>query len=286
MRNKHVFMRFCKGITLVILFSMIGLSPSNADTRLGSAPRDFWRPQLGDTYQLQLTSTLATHFEADIFEVDLFDTSYKQIKSLKLSGRRVICYIAGGSAEKWRPDFSKFRLTDLGRPVIGHGEEYWLNTNTTNVRKVILARFDLASAKGCDGVDVGRLRGYTVRSGFPLSQSTQIDFNSFLARSAHAHGLSVGLHNDVAQTRALARYFDFAVNERCHENNLCSAYKPFIDTDKPVFNIEYSSRYLLNIGGAFDNLCRTALLEQMQTAVLPTSLSGAFRFGCEEHLPR
>jgi len=50
----------------------------------------------------------------------------------------------------------------------------------------------------------------------------------------------VGLKNDLNQIPDLLPAFDFAVNEQCFQYNECSLLVPFIQANKPVFEVEYN----------------------------------------------
>ena len=103
----------------------------------------------------------------------------------------------------------------------------------------MLARLDRAAERGCDGVEPDNVDGYTNESGFSLSACDQLDFNRFLAREAHARGLSVGLKNDLDQVTQLVGDFDWALNEQCFEFDECGGYAPWIADGKAVFQVEY-----------------------------------------------
>ncbi|MGJ3626354.1 endo alpha-1,4 polygalactosaminidase [Sphingomonas sp. MMS24-JH45] len=114
-----------------------------------------------------------------------------------------------------------------------------------NVRAVMIARLDLAAARGCDAVEPDNADGFETdnRSGVSFGAADQLDYNRFLAAEAHRRGLSVALKNDLAQVPALVADFDFAVNEQCREYDECDAYAPFVAAGKAVFNAEYADRY-------------------------------------------
>lgn len=66
----------------------------------------------------------------------------------------MICYFSAGTYEPWRPDASSFTAADRGSSLAPEWpDEYWLNLNSTNVRKIIQSRIELAGSKGCDGID-------------------------------------------------------------------------------------------------------------------------------------
>jgi hypothetical protein len=70
------------------------------------------------------------------------------------------------------------------------------------------ARMDLAKTKGCDGVDPDNVDAYENKSGFNLTGSNQIAYNTWLAQQAHARDLAVGLKNDIDQIKDLVDHFD------------------------------------------------------------------------------
>ena len=70
--------------------------------------------------------------------------------------------------------------------------------------------------------------GYSNDTGFSLTFENQLNYNKMLAEEAHKRGLSIALKNDLSQIKQLEPYFDFAINEQCHQYNECSLLTPFI----------------------------------------------------------
>jgi hypothetical protein len=123
--------------------------------------------------------------------------------------------------------------------------------------------------------------GYTNESGFDLTADDQLTFNKFIANEARKRGLSVGLKNDLDQIEELEPYFDFAVNEQCHEYDECDKMKPFIDANKPVLNAEYAIKYVDNNNSERDDMCNNAINLQFKTIVFPLGLDNSFRYSCD-----
>ena len=239
-----------------------------------------WQPQVGNTWQWQLTGPIETKHDADVYDIDLFDAPDSVIAGLHQQGRWVVCYFSAGSAENWRPDYAQFQAADLGRPLDGWPGERCVDTRSANVRRIMSARIALAQSRGCDGVEPDNVDAYTNRPGFPLSPATQIDYNTFIANTAHAHGLKVGLKNDVGQLAALAPSFDFAVNEQCHQYNECGGYSVFTGANKPVFNAEYAAKYRSPFNPN-QPMCVSARAANLRTLVLPVGLDDKFRYSCD-----
>ncbi|MCY4753467.1 endo alpha-1,4 polygalactosaminidase [Pelomonas aquatica] len=277
------------GMTVLGLAALLsgcggGTGPAAAAQPAPSAPAGttgWWKPSVDNSWQWQLRGTINTSYAVDVYDIDLFDAPDATLAALKAKGRRVVCYFSAGGSEDWRSDFGQFLPADMGNPLKGWPGERWLDTRSANVRRIMLARLDLAAKRGCDGVEPDNVEGYSNNPGFPLDAASQIDFNRFLADAAHARGLAVALKNDSVQLDALGAAFDFAVNEQCHEFNECGAYAGFIAAGKPVLNAEYASSYALNTAGARDALCQSARAARMHTLVLPLQLDDSLRFSCD-----
>lgn len=240
---------------------------------------DWWQPQRGITWQWQLQGTINTGYDAQVYDVDLFDTNVELIDSLQQSGHKVVCYFSAGSFEDWRQDQARFTPADLGDPMGDWPGENWLDIRTGNVRDIMTDRLVLAKAKGCDGVEPDNIDGFTNATGLPLTYADQLDYNRFLAETAHSLDLAIALKNDLSQVLDLVGHFDMAINEQCHKYNECHLLQPFIDADKPVFNAEYGAKYV-NDPAARDTLCASSRLFGMHTLILPLDLDDGFRLDC------
>ncbi len=258
-----------------------GDAAAEVDAGGDAGPQPSWyKPGIATTWQWQLTGTLNTSYDVDIYDVDLVDTSEAAIEALQTAGRHVICYFSAGSSEDWRPDFGDFLPADMGDNLDGWAGERWLDVRSANVQAIMLTRLDLAAQKGCDGVEPDNVDGYVNSTGFPLNAADQLTYNQFLADAAHAQGLAVGLKNDVDQVAALVTYFDFTVNEECHTYNECGLLQPFLDAGKPVFNAEYTDTESQAVAlGPI--LCPTALSDNFRTLILPWDLDDSYRVSCD-----
>ncbi len=245
---------------------------------------EWYRPTVETTWQWQLqpgaSGEISTSYDVEIYDVDLFDVSDELIGELHAAGRKVICYFSAGSYESFRDDAGSFDPSDMGSTLDGFADERWLDIRSANVARVMLARLDLAVRRGCDGVEPDNVDGYANDSGFSLTATDQLAFNRFIANAAHERDLSVGLKNDLDQIAELVDYFDFSVNEQCHEFSECDALQPFIDAGKPVFNAEYASEFVNNTA-AREEVCAATRALGLHTLVLPLDLDDSFRISCE-----
>lgn len=258
-----------------------GRGPGGADAGDGAAvPWTGWQPSVATTWQWQLRGTLDRSVEADVYDIDLFDTPQGDIEALHAAGRRVVCYFSAGSSEDWREDFGRFRPEELGNPLDGWEGERWLDVRSENVRAVMAARLDRAVEKGCDGVEPDNVDGWENDPGFPLTRADQLAFARWLADEAHRRGLAVGLKNALDLVPELVDRFEFQVNEQCHEFDECEALQPFVAAGKPVWNAEYAAHPAAAAALA-ETVCPRARAAGLRTLILPLELDGRFRVSCD-----
>ena len=72
----------------------------------------------------------------------------------------MLCYFSAGSYEPGRPDAGEFKEEDLGSELEGWPGERWVRLGSERVRGVMRRRVELASRKGCDGVDPDNVDGF------------------------------------------------------------------------------------------------------------------------------
>jgi hypothetical protein len=137
-----------------------GLPTANASRRA-----NLWQPHTRDKWDYLILAPLYPNVtsqptDVKVFDIDLFDNSYATIKNLQRSGKHVICYFSAGSYEDWRSDCDDFRPYELGTPVKDDlredGQwpgEWWVDTRSPNIRRIMRERLKLAKLKGCDGVE-------------------------------------------------------------------------------------------------------------------------------------
>lgn len=252
-----------------------GLDPDVAPVTVGTWPR--LAPDV--TWHWQLDGTINTSYDVDLYDVDLWETPGATIRRLHARGVTVVCYFSAGSGESARPDHGGFAASDLGNPLDGYPSERWLDIRSQSVWKVMLARLDLAAARGCDGVEPDNVDGHTNDSGFDLTARDQLAFNRNLANEAHRRGLAVLLKNAGDQARELVAYVDGALNEECHAYGECHQLSPFADAGKPVLNAEYASSRADAMALA-RTVCPAAARGRLRTLLLPLGLDDAFRVAC------
>ncbi len=268
------------------LFLIIGLiffiACGGANLKNENIEENWYKPTLNTTWQWQLTNTLNTSYEVELYDIDLFDTNQTTIDELHNKGKKVICYFSAGSYENWRDDESQFSDSIKGKDLDAWDGEKWLDISKLDLLKPIMdARLDLAKEKRCDGVEPDNVDGYTNTTGFNLTADDQLIYNKYLANAAHKRGLSIALKNDLDQIEELEPYFDFAVNEQCNQYEECDYYTPFIDANKAVLNTEYNDNY--KDDDNMTKLCNYTNSKNLSTLILPMELNGSFRYDCKDY---
>jgi len=270
-----------KPATLLLLAALLAgcaRSPTPAlPYAAGAAPAATtrWIPSAGETYQIQYSGKLDLSVNADVYDLDLFDTPASIVSKLHAMGRHVMCYVDVGTWENWRPDASKFPKSVLGNRD-GHWKgERWLDVRQTSILEPIMgARLDLCKKKGFDGVDPDNLDGYQNKTGFPITYAQQLTYDTWVADAAHARGLTANQKGDNGQVKDLVHVFDFAVVEQCYAQGWCKQFDVYTQTNRLVVDVEYGlSMQRFTTKACPDTLKygETALLKKLQlTAWLVT----------------
>jgi len=275
-------------ILTLTLFFLVGCGNSSSqnttinlfDSTVKPVTTGSWyKPDVDTSWQWQLQGNLNTSYNVELYDIDLFDSNRTLIQSLKDDGKKVICYFSAGSWESWRSDADDFPSSVKGAKMDGW-DELWLDISNEALAPIMRARLDLAVQKGCDGVEPDNMDGYTNHTSFSLSADNQLAYNKFIANEARKRGLSVGLKNDVDQIIELEPYYDFSLNEQCHEFNECGQMISFIEANKPVLNAEYKQAYVDNNSSERDTMCIESNDLSFQTLVLPLVLDDGFRYSC------
>ncbi|KAN0122979.1 Glycoside hydrolase superfamily [Hyaloscypha variabilis] len=257
-RSQRFWIILCAVVFIIAIALVVGLSvgltrgsgPNSSDSasrtpapplpNINLTTGSFWQPPAGATWQIVLEYALNdTSPNVTVYDIDLFENPNSTIASLHALNRSVICYFSAGSYETFRPDSNQFQPSDYAKPLDGWPGEYWLNTNSSNVRNIMTERLKLAASKGCDGVDPDNIDGYENDTGLDLTTLDAIDYLKFLAIGAHSLNMSLGLKNAAEIMNQTIDIMQWAVNEQCEKYQECGVFQPFIRAGKPVFHIEY-----------------------------------------------
>jgi hypothetical protein len=196
------------------------------------------------TWQIQLSGKVDTSVKARVFDIDLLTNSRAVVGALKRKQRTVVCYFSAGTNESFRAPSQQFPPQTRGNRLADYPRERWLDIRRiAKLKPLIERRLDLCKRRRFSAVDFDNVDGYANDSGFRLKAQDQLRYNRYLARAAHARGLAAGLKNDISQVPALARSFDFAVNEQCLQYRECGVLRRhFIRHGKAVLHIEYRQK--------------------------------------------
>lgn len=240
---------------------------------------DRYRPPVGVRWYWQLDGELPAEIDAELVDVDLFDTSESAILAMHNAGQRVICYFSAGSWEDWRVDANGFPNAAIGEPLAGWPGERWLDTRHPDVRSRMIERLDLAQDKHCDGVEPDNVDGLFNETGFDLDQDDTVEYLAFLVDAARQRRLAIGLKNLPELAPSLEPLFDFALTESCVEFDECAAFAAFVSAGKAVLHVEYVDDAAQLEGGLAD-VCGAGQAASFSSAVATESLDGHW-LSCE-----
>ena len=241
--------------TTTSLTSLVGNTPLSWNYQIGQNAVDF-------------------SVDVDMYDIDMFGTSQSDINQLLSLGKMVVCYIDFGTYEPGRPDASSFPAAALGKAVIGWPGEKWLDITNPMILTIMENRVILAQSKKCQGIEPDNIDGYENNPGFPITFQDQMTYNTWIANTVHAYGMTVALKNDLDQVADLIDLFDYAIVEQCVMYKECNLSSPFIEAGKQVFEVEYKGSNgvtTANLGfcAQTNSLEFSSILKTLQLNALP-----------------
>ena len=202
----------------------------------------WWHPAQHLTWYWQLQGAVRNNHPVAAYDIDGFENTAAEVAALHAQGKHVICYIDVGTAENFRPDYSKFPKSVLGA-TNGWPGERWIDIRQLGVIEPIMtARFRMCAEKGFDAVEPDNIEAFSNKSGFPITAAEQLTFNEWVAETVHSLGMAVLQKNDGEQTAQQWTYFDGALTEQCNQFKECSNFAAYLTAGEPVLNAEYALR--------------------------------------------
>jgi hypothetical protein len=200
-----------------------------------------WTPPQRLTWFWQLQGKVINDKAVAAYDIDGFENDVAEVAALHAQGKRVICYIDVGTAERFRPDYASFPPPTLGRSNGWPGER-WLDIRRRKaIEPIMAARFAMCREKGFDAVEPDNIEAFSNNSGFPITAQQQLTYNVWIAGEVHSLGMAVLQKNDGEQAAQLQPYFDGALSEQCNQYRECAAFEPYLAAGQPVLNAEYHS---------------------------------------------
>jgi hypothetical protein len=181
--------------------------------------------------------------KATAWDVDGFERSASLVSELHADKHKAICYIDVGTAENWRPDYSEFPASVLGKSNGWPGERYLNIADTSVIEPIMAARFQMCREKGFDAVEPDNMDTWEEgsKTGFPLTAAESNTYDEWIAGDVHSLGMAVLQKNDGEEAGTLKSHFDGALTEECNVYEECSNFTPYLAEGKPVLNAEYGS---------------------------------------------
>ncbi len=226
-----------RSLAVVAVALLFALAAASA----GAAP-SWWKPPQQLTWFWQLQGSVSNAHQVAAYDIDGFENEASEVAALHAQGKHVICYIDAGTAENFRPDYSAFPKSLLGRSNGWPGEK-WLDIRKLSTIEPIMAkRFAMCREKGFDAVEPDNIEAFSNKSGFAITPQQQLAYNEWIAEDVHSLSMAALQKNDGEQTPQLHAYFDGALTEQCNQYEECADFQPYLAAGEPVINAEYRKR--------------------------------------------
>ena len=222
-----------------------GAAPAATGGSSGAAG-SYWKPAQGTTFYWDLSNAPPDNTKnVGAYDIDGWNNTAAEVTTLHALGIKVVCYMDAGTYEPGRPDSNDFPASLKGNAVSGWPGEYWLDArpsgpNYTTLQSIMLARFQVCKSKGFDAVEPDNMDSYQNDPGFSTTAQDQLSYNEWIAQTVHSLGMAVFQKNDLDQIPTLVTYFDGILDEECNKYSECSTLAPYTQSQKPVWNAEYS----------------------------------------------
>jgi hypothetical protein len=228
-------------LTFLAVCSALLVLASAAGAVGGFPHKGHWHPKPQTAaWQWQLQGKFKLTAGASVYDIDGFESTVGDVRSIHRHRHKAICYLDVGSWEEYRPDAGEFPKSVLGKRYEGYPEERWLDiAHFHKFAGIMEKRIEMCAHKRFDAVEPDNIAGWENNTGFPLTRGDQLRYNRWIANQVHKRGMAVALKNDPKQAKQLVGSFDFAIVEECFQYEECGYYKPFIEAGKAVFEAEY-----------------------------------------------
>lgn len=212
----------------------------------GASSGTWWKPAKNTTFFWDLQNAPPDNTRnVGAYDIDGWNNDAKEVAALHAKGIKVVCYMDAGTYEPNRPDDADFPASLKGKAVQGWPGELWLDVrpsgpNYAKLQSIMTARFKACQQKGFDAVEPDNIDSYTNDPGFSTTAADQLEYNKWLAMTAHGLGLAIFQKNDLDQVKALEPSFDGILNEECNKYSECDTLSPYPAAGKPAWNAEYT----------------------------------------------
>ena len=238
-----------------------------------------------DSFDWRLDNVDAnTPLNADVIDVDAFETTKESIDAWHKKGIYVIAYISVGSQDDTRVDAHDFPASVIGNAYPEYEDEAFIDIRQMDVIGAIMKkRFDMIKAKGFDGIEPDNIDLYVWdsgpedKTGFGLSVEDSKKYMDFLISEAHKRGLSIGQKNANELSSLYVDKFDWALSESAFDGNITEDLKVYPTHNKPVFSVEYTDK--MDEATFLSQVCTKAQVLHF-TAILKERKLGAFIRTC------
>lgn len=242
-----------------------------------------WDWQIGATGEEDITYPNGVQ----LMDVDGFLTTADKVAEMKSNGIYTVCYINTGAWEPYRPDSSDYPEHLKMQIDPDWPDEYFLDVTdvfrpNSVLAEILTKRFQMCKDKGFEALEPDNLQNDENVLGGKITLQQQIDFNGWVADTAHSIGLAVFQKNgpdkillrDRTGSRMLDK-FDGILNEECQQYDECLPLAEYSKIGKLALNVEYKTTIKCTI---YDTLKVSAMQRDLDLA--GGTMSGYKRVTC------
>ena len=235
----------------------------------------WWCPEPGMSWQVPRYVPIDDTVAAAVISVPLFTTDLAAMAALHAQDRRVLCWFSAGISTWGEPDRDVVNPAATGPEIVPGQPERWMDLDSPIVRDAMIVRLDQARALGCDGVEPSDIDGYLADSGLALTRAGTVDFVTWLADEAHAHGLAIALHDGNELVGELGDAVDLALDYGCLASGTCASLAPISDAGKLVLHAEIvAPEKVGDIATLAIEVCSTSAMLSLVTVFKKPDLGG------------
>jgi len=227
------------------------------------------------------------------------------IATLAAAGTTVICQVGTGAMKLTDPDAMKFPGYEANPPnrptAVAAGSAIGWSTSLTDANErfvdfriagaaaVVMKRITFAKQIGCDGVLAYRndAASFTAASGFThgfseITSAQETDWIVDVAKAGHDIMISVGGRggHGAPNVGEIDDDYDWLMAERCTEIPDCDLARPFIESQRAVFGLDYDVQDDGTTANALATVCARWVNGMVDGVMKQATLDGSFRMVC------
>jgi hypothetical protein len=197
-------------------------------------------PESNINWIIDLSKNIDTSLSARVCIVDLYDAYEEDTTQLNERAINVMCKFNAGINEIIKTKESETSINKfITNTEFEDSNYYYIDINQReNLKPYYLEIIKLTKQKKCTGVLVDGLDSYLKTTSDNINYEQQLEFNIWLSNLFHNNNLTIGMSENLDQSKDLAEHFDFLFVENLFKRDKVQDALHFVQLNKAVLNIE------------------------------------------------